>query len=106
VDIAQEIRVWGARQSDSSYWGYNAYTEFIDQLKYSSVELDGQRATLVSSTETDEDYEGSIQAVFTVGDQIFAMDGTYSSWNGTSWEGAPYEVEAQPVTRFEYIRKR
>lgn len=106
MDIAEEIRVWGARHSESGYWGYSAYRQFINDLEWETITLNGEEVKLITKTETDEDYEGSIQAVFSVGDQVFAMDGSYSSWNGTEWNGAPYEVEAQPVTKIEYVRKR
>lgn len=106
MNIAEEIRVWGARQGDSDYWGRNAYRQFADELSWRTVTLNGQEVRVISQTDTDEDYDGDIQLVFEVGDQVFAMDGTYSSWNGTNWTGDPYEVEAQPVTKIEYVRKR
>jgi hypothetical protein len=106
MDLSEEIRVWGARKTDNSYWGYNVYKQFAEELEYSSIEMAGETATLISKTETDEDYEGDIQLVFKWDSRVFAMDGTYSSWNGTEWSGTPYEVEAQPVTRIEYVRKR
>lgn len=109
MDIAKEIRVWGAQQDNPNYWSASgAYEQFFEELEYRNhaVTLNGEPVTVISTTDTDEDYDGDIQTVFSVGDRFFAMDGTYSSWNGTSWNGAPYEVEAQPVTRLEYVRKR
>lgn len=37
----------------------------------------------------------------------FRVDGYYASWDGDSWEGAEfYEVEAVPVQKIEYRRKK
>lgn len=107
MDIAEEVRVWGARQSDHDYWGESAYRGFAQKVQWRELTvLNGQDIRVLSETETHEDYDGSIQMVFAIGDQVFAMDGTYSSWNGTEWYGEPYEVDEQPVTKIEYVRKR
>lgn len=109
MDIAQEIRVWGARHANREYWeSSGAYNGFFEELEYNpqTVSINGEPVAVISVTETDEDFDGDIQTIFRVGDQVFAMDGTYSSWAGTTWQGHPYEVEEKPVTRLEYVKKR
>lgn len=108
MDILSEIRVWGARHSESYYWGEIAYTRFAEAIQEDSVYLDSGKATLVeydAPDDNDDDYQ-ELQLVFSVNDRMFAIDGNYSSWNGTTWAGAPYEVEAKPVQKISYVRKR
>lgn len=39
--------------------------------------------------------------------QYFRADGYYASWDGDNWDGAKlYEVEAVPVQKIEYRRKK
>lgn len=107
MDILEEIRIWGARFNDSDYWGAGAYTKFADHLEDDSVYLDSGKAVLVEyERPNDEEEDQELQLVFSVQDRTYAIDGSYSSWNGTSWFGLPYEVEAQPVQKISYVRKR
>lgn len=41
--------------------------------------------------------------IFSVGDELFKVDGYYSSWDGSSWDDAEmYKVEPVEVTVIEY----
>lgn len=109
MDILTEIRIWGARYDNAGYWGYGAYTQFAQELSEGkSIYLESGLATLVQY-EAPNEYDESdqtLQLVFKVDDRIYAMDGEYSSWNGTTWSGLLYEVEAKPIQKVSYVRKR
>lgn len=108
MDILTEIRVWGARHSEEYFWGKSAYTQFAEYIQSGPISLDSGVASLIEydGPDDDDDNYQDLQLVFEVNDRKFAIDGSYSSWDGTSWNGEPYEVEAQPVQKVSYVRKR
>lgn len=114
TDITQEILDWfnvndTGEETDSIG---EAWSEFYDTLhekdyieKYewaNAPVLPSGPAYLV------EDFGGEGQGeerwvVFSVGDQLFKVEGYYASWDGTTWDDpTPFEVKPKDVVVVRY----
>lgn len=99
--VSLEIEEWARTDPKRNEWEHAYYFDtyldrFQDRLegRGETIELPSGKAEYVDI----ETFTGdnSSLLVFTVGDQRFALQGSYSSW-GTDWDGI-VEVEQETVT--------
>lgn len=93
---------------------YDVWSEFYEALstKEWSEKYDVKVPALASGPAyLVEDFGGEGQGdqryvIFSIGDQFFKVEGSYSSWDGDYWEDVePFEVFPQEVTVTQYSRK-
>lgn len=95
--IAKEIEDW---HNAYARRGFYDYTVFIERLNYEDIELPSGTAKKIEQTFESED----TTLIFSVGDDLFGIDGDTSSWDGAEWDSAPYEVFGREVTTTKYYR--
>lgn len=86
----------------------NVVEAFRERLQYGSVELFSGPATLVDSSglvDPDSEDTESVWFVFEYNGELFRIDGTYSSWNGSVYDTPPYRVQSKEVTKLVYVRQ-
>lgn len=76
--------------------------EFLDSLRRGQVRLTSGDATLVESSIGDS---ADPYFVFLLNGQMYQIDGSHSSWGGTTYDTVPFPVEAETVTKVVYKRK-
>jgi hypothetical protein len=74
---------------------------FYEDL-YSGVDLPSGHAKKVKEW-NDGDY--GVTAIFSVGEQFFKINGSYSSWDGYEWYGKLVEVFPKEETKIRYYEK-
>lgn len=108
--VKQEIIDWYSAKygsdEDREYESFErAWEEFREYLYGNGIDLPSGRAKLVADFGGEGQGE-ELWVVFSLGDQLFRVDGYYASWDGSNWDGAePYEVEPVPVVVTQYNRK-
>lgn len=111
-DIKQDIIDYVNAEHDSTY-GPDSFSSvfyyFIEDLTWRDAELELKSGTakVVEFIDAGEgDYSADTRLVFSVGEQIFRVDGHYESWAGNDWEADDlYEVAPVQVYVTEYQRK-
>lgn len=97
VNLAKEIENWHNATYRSTFYDY---TVFIERLNYEDIELPSGTSKKIEQTFESED----TTIIFSVGDDLFGIDGDTSSWDGAEWDSAPYEVFGREVTTIKYYR--
>lgn len=75
--------------------------DFLNRLRRGQVLLTSGDATLV---EANSDIPSEPFFVFKVNDQMYRVDGSSSSWGGTTYDSIPYPVTSAPFTKMVYSR--
>lgn len=87
---------------------HDTYTEsdfFLDAFYDEVGELDTPLGKVVVEEVSGGQGDGApIEVVIKVGDRYFEINGEYSSWDSSSFDGYLYEVKPVQVTRTEYGR--
>lgn len=78
-----------------------------EDFDYYELEEDSVELPNIGKTEAIDNYGGEGQGderwiVFKVGDQLFRLNGYYSSYDGSTWDGGVEEVEAYEKTVTDY----
>lgn len=105
--ITQDILDWYTETAngEETYFG-EAWGEFREEIEWISkdqtVSLPSGEATFVDSFGGEGKGE-EYWIIFKVGDELFKVDGYYSSWDGVSWENSEvYKVKPVEVIVIEY----
>lgn len=107
--ISQEIIDWSNSNSSgqNSTFFEEAWRDFKDSLegwgsKTPEIQLPSGIATFFKR-HGGEGMGEEYWVIFKVGEELFEVDGYYSSWDGVSWDGAElYKVAPVEVTIIEY----
>jgi hypothetical protein len=105
--LEYEIIAWINRNSSNTSYDFESVAgDFYYDLENGEViELPSGKAKMVAQTEESyvvQDY----WIVFSIGSQLFRFSGYYSSWDGTSWDGANLEeVVSKEVTVTQFVTK-
>lgn len=113
TQVKQEILDWyndnpeGVIEED---FDYDVWTEFQETLaSKKGVESYGQQTPVLASGpaySVDSDSGEDGYEVFSIGDQLFKVEGSFNSWDGGEWEPENlHEVEPQQVSVTVYKRK-
>lgn len=114
AQVQQEIIDWYNKLIEGNE--YHEQTEYLDTAIDSftdSIDTYGAGDVVLPSGQVEQvaqhggEGEGDeYWVVFSVGDQLFRVEGYYSSWNGTDWENVEVEeVEAYEVSVTQYKKK-
>lgn len=115
--IQQEILDWyndndiedNAEEFDYDVW--NDFYETLTTKEHAEEYSVGAPALTSGGAYLVEDFGGQGEGdrrhvVFSVGDQFFKVEGSYSSWDGDYWDDVePFEVFPEEVTVTQYSRK-
>lgn len=97
---------WQETGNEAGYMSEIA-AELMEAVESSPIELDDLGQLKHVLTEGGEGQGEQYYGVFSLGNQLFRLDGYYSSWDGISWDDADlYEVEAKQVTVTHYVKKK
>jgi hypothetical protein len=104
--ITQEIIDWNVSEGNEEDYFEGAWRNCREDLEWSSGEngiaLPSGKATFVKSFGGEGKGE-EYWILFKVGEELFKVDGYYSSWDGVSWDNAElYKVAPVEVTVIEY----
>lgn len=105
--LEYEIIAWSNRNSSNTAYDFESVAgDFYYDLENGEViDLTSGKAKMVAQTEESyvvQDY----WIVFSIGSQLFRFSGYYSSWDGTSWDGAKLEeVISKEVTVTRFVAK-
>lgn len=102
--LFEELQEWYKGQQNR--WGL--FDSLEDAVRYdNSTELPS--GTLEFVTQEGGEGQGTEYFyVFSIGDQLFRVDGYYASWDGVTYDESIYalsEVEAVPTTVIQYNKK-
>ena len=114
-EIKQEI-VDYLNESLGTKWGVRTvekinedFYEFVEAITWRNAEIELKSGTAKSIDFKDAgegDYSADTHLIFSVGSQIFRVDGHYESWAGGEWEAQDlHEVEPVQVLVTQYQRK-
>lgn len=79
---------------------YDGWNELLTGSK-DKLEVDGWTITPIEQDRLNSD----VYVVFQIGDELWRMDGWYSSYEGFNFDDAvPYKVIAKEVTVIEYVK--
>lgn len=81
--------------------------QFYSMLTSGPVNLANGMATLIDSSgdRNDDPYEAeSIWFVFQYNGELYRIDGSNNSWEGPTYDTAPYKVQGREVTNMVYVR--
>lgn len=102
--LFQELNLWYAGLEKP--WG-NVFDELENELHYGVTLPSGE---LKHVTQEGGEGEGTEYFyVFSLGDQLFRVDGYYASWDGTTYHNYANtisEVEAVPTVVIQYNKKK
>lgn len=96
--ITEEIVEYSRENFRYYYGGVN---EFINRIQWDEeFTLPSGKVEKVDQTFDSEE----TTLIFSVGGNLFAIDGDNSSWDGSEWDGSIYSVVPREVTKTEYFR--
>lgn len=98
--IKQEIRDWNSSKEEISQYFESAWVNFLGEIEWrpEGVQLPSGGAFFVRSFGGEgrgEEY----WVIFKIGEELFKVDGYYSSWDGINWD----EAELYKVVPVEVI---
>ncbi|UDL16814.1 hypothetical protein SEA_ATUIN_148 [Arthrobacter phage Atuin] len=100
--VFEEVKDWYSTQTQR----YGMWDALEDAL-YDEVHLPSGALKRVAQ-HGGEGEGDTYYYVFSIGEQLFRVDGYYASWDGVSYDDSLYaihEVEAVPTTVIKYNRK-
>lgn len=112
--VKDEILDWfndNEEDYNEEEFDYDVWTEFLETLNSkATIEKYPTWGTPVLASgpafKVDEDSGEDGYVVFSIGDQLFSVDGSFNSWDGGEWEPENlHEVEAYEVSVTRYKRK-